>query len=535
MIKELTELVTLTENAIPNHENLLNFLSKQNRDVLKLFHAVQANSFRTEAEAVDKAKVGARTKFRQIARELLRCLEQMVLMIDFDKQLLDELNHARIRGFQLMATVKSLAPFACKNGAKRAAEELLKIGQQYARPEFVVEAAKVLMDHASIASDDPEIFNHYLSLYQTYSEWRLVEERILIYLNKVKLPYIKKKVLSYENIAFAQQSVSEFEQYVEVIPSHAFHIAFYSLKSKMYMIGASYKEAAKTHEEAITYFNTRPYSCSAALNIFYYFEIANCVYLAQYERGGEYFQKAIGQALIGSDNWFNTLELGFYLRMHEQHWSAAAMIYHTATKHKRFNVLRDTKREIWYILGAYLYIMQKMTSAVLPEGMVPKVKSSRFRNEIKDFTQDKMGMNVAILAAEVLLNFVEEKDDVLWDRIAALEKYRERYLRNNEQTHRSQLFIKILSILSRYNYSCDKFLEKAAPYLSEMHKSPLQLSNQAHELEIVPYEHLVHAIAGQLNRRRGHKSEMPGWFQMGEVKVINNTLLTEDQGGRAAK
>ncbi|MBC7774102.1 MAG: hypothetical protein H7246_01585 [Phycisphaerae bacterium] len=513
MIKELTELVTLVEQVLPNHEALLALFSKNNRDVLKLFHVVQGNSFRTEAEAIDKAKVGERTKFRQVAKDLLRCLEQMVLMIDFDKQVLDELNHARIRGYQWMATAKSLAPLACKNGAKRAAEALLKIGQQYARPEFVVEASKVLMEYASVASDDPGDFELYLSMYQEHSRWRLLEERILIELNRITLPYIKKRALQCENAALALRCVNEFEPFVEQIPSHAFHIAFYSLKSKMFMMEAQYQEAAKTHKEAIQYFIARPYPCNAALNIFYYLEIANCVYLGQYQRGRDCFQKALDVALVGSVNWFNTLELGFYLRMHEQDWVGAAEVYAMATKHKRFNVLHDAKREIWHILGAYLYIMQKLTGADIPEGMVPKVKSSKFRNETKDFSHDKMGMNIAILAAEVLLDFVEEKDEELWDRIAALEKYRERYLRNNEDTHRSQLFIKIMSILSKYNYDRNKFLEKAEPYLAEMRTAPLQLSNQAHELEIVPYEKLVLAIAGQIRQRWGQLRETPAWLR----------------------
>jgi len=524
MIKELTELVSLAEQSIPNHEALLNFFSKNSSDVLKLFHAMQGNSFRTEAEAIDRVKVGERTKFRQVAKDLLRCLEQMVLMIDFDKQVLDELNHARIRGFQLMATVKSLAPLACKNGAKKAAEELLKIGQRYARPEFVVEASKVLMDYASIASDDPQNFKFYHAMYQEYSQWRLLEEQILIALNKIKLPYIKKKALNCENATFAQHCVSEYEEYVDVIPSHGFHIAFYSIKSKMFMIEARYQEAAKIHDEAIRYFKARDYPCNTALNIFYYVEIANCVYLAQYERGRDCFQNALDLALVGSFNWFNTLELGFYLLMHEQDWGGAAEVYATATKHKRFNVLLGARREIWHILGAYLYIMYKLTSADIPEGMVPKVKSSKFRNEIKGFSHDKMGMNIAVLAAEVLLNFVEEKDEELWDRISALEKYRERYLRSNEDTHRSQLFIKILSILSKYHYDREKFLEKAAPYLAEMRTAPLQISNQAHELEIVPYEQLVFAIAGQLNKRWSRKSDIPAWQRISPAKSANAGL-----------
>ena len=525
MIKELTELVTLTEQTLPNHEELLNFFSQQNRDVLKLFHAVQANKFRTEGEAIEKAKVGERTKFRQVAKELLRCLEQMVLQIGFDKQTLDEHHQGRVKGFQLMAIAKSLRSLACKIGAKRAAEELLKIGEQYAFPEFVVEASKSLMDYVSVAGDDLKEFDTYLSLYEEHSKWRMLEERSQIYIDKIKNPFAKKKGLQREYAELAQRYVDELEPFAGIAVSHHFHLCYYSLKSIRYFIDAQYDMISEVNDAAIAYFEARPYSCNSTLNIFYYLELANCVYLAHYERGRQYFQNAVEVASVGSVNWFNTLELGFYLRMHEKDLNAAAEIYSTATKHKRFNILRDVKRETWHILGAYLYIMQKLTNTELPEGMVPKVKSSKFRNDIKDFSHDKMGMNIAILAAEVLLDFVEGKDDELWERISALEKYRERYLRNNEDTHRSQLFIKVLAILSKYNYDRDKFLEKAEPYLAEMRQAPLQLSNQAHELEIVPYEQLVHAIAAQLNQRWGNKSETPAWLRNNEPKSVPSGLV----------
>lgn len=525
MIKELTELVTLVERTLPNHEELLSFFSQQNREVLKLFHAVQANKFRTEGEAIEKAKVGERTKFRQIAKELLRCLEQMVLHIGFDKQTLDELNHWRTKGFQLMGIIKTLGPLACKNAGKKAAEELMKIGHQYARPEFVVEAAKTLMDYVSVAGDDLNEFEVYLDIYEEHTKWRLLEDKAQFFVDKIKIPFAKKKHLKREFFETAQQYIDELEPFVEVAISHNFHICFFNLKSYRFLLEAKYQESSYVHEKAIAFFKSRPYSCNGTLNIFYYLEIANCVYLGQYERGRCNLKNALESASSGSVNWFNTLELGFYLCMHEQDYTRAAELFNMAIKHKQFTVLRDTRRETWHILGAYLYIMQKLTNTELPEGIVPKVKSSKFRNDIKDFSHDKMGMNIAILAAEVLLDFVEGKDDELWERISALEKYRERYLRNNEDTHRSQLFIKVLAILSKYNYDRDKFLEKAEPYLAEMRQAPLQLSNQAHELEIVPYEQLVHAIAAQLNQRWAHKSETPAWLRNNEPKSAPSGLV----------
>lgn len=512
MIKELIELVTLVEQNMPQHVAMLHFLSRNNADVIKLFHAIQINHFRTEAEAIEKAKVGERTKFRQVARDLLRCLEQMVLHIGAERPMADDLTQGRIRGIQLMALAKYSGSLACKNVGRKAAEELLQIGLQYARPEFVVEAAKVLMDYVSVAGEDLKEYTAHLELYETHNQWRLLEEKAQLYYNQIKLPFAKKKSAQKGLAELAGKFVAELEPYAGIALSHSFHVCYYHLKSYRFTINGDYRSASRVHEEAIAYFSSRTYPCQHSLNVFHYLEIANCLYLGKYELGGFHFGQALEYSSPGNVNWFNTLELGFYLHMHEQDYRGAAEVFQQATAHKRFAVLREAQRETWYVMGAYLYLMQQLTATGIPENMVPKVKSRKFRNEIKDLAHDKMGMNIAVLAAEVLLLFVEERDDEMWDRIAALEKYRERYLRNNEETHRSQLFIKMLTILSRYHYDRDRFLSRAEPYLAELRKAPLQLSNQAHELEIVPYEHLIRAIARHLNQRWGGKGELPELF-----------------------
>jgi len=503
MIKELTELVCLTEQALPNPEELLGYYAHNNRTVLRLFHAIQSNNFRTEADAIASANVGERTRFRQVAKELLRCLEQMVLHIGFDKEMFDPLNHGRFKGFQLTAIAKSLNIQACKNASKKAADELLKIGLDFGRPEFVVEAAKAMMNFVCVSGGSMHEYEEHRKLYDTYSKWRAIEERAIIHFEWVTLFYANKKALQKGNVVMAQCHLEEMKPYVGVIPSHNFHTVYFLMDAMRHQIEANYRDAAASNEQAIEFFAHRAYDCKGTLRIFYYHGITNCVYLGQYEKGERFLKKALDEVSVGNNHWFNTLEIGFYLKMHNEDYHGAAELYALSMRHKRFNVLRDTQRETWHILGAYLYIISQLTSTTFPEGMVPKVKSSRFRNEIKDFSQDKTGMNIAILAAEVMLGFVEGRDDDLWRRVAALEKYRERYLRNSEDTHRSQLFIKILVILSKYNYDGDKFLDKVQPYMDELRTAPLQFTNQAHELEIVPYERLVRLLAEALEHRKG--------------------------------
>jgi hypothetical protein len=516
MIKELTELVTLAEQSLPGAEELLRFYSRGNRDVEKLYYAIQSASYRTEADAVQRIGIGERTKFRQVARELFRCLELMALHLDSERQLSDPLNSSRLRGFRLTAIAKSLSPLACKHAARKTAEELLKLGQDYGRPEFVVEASRILMDYVSVAGDDLKTYDRYLELYEQYSEWRMVEEKAVICFDRIKLPSVKRKTLQKELAEQAQRYLNDLESYAGVINSHNFHVSYYSLLSYRHTMEGRYQEASAVHEAAITWFSERPYPCNQALNIFHYLEIMNCFYLGSYSRGNRFFSRALDLASPGTYNWFSTIELGFYLKMYQGEYRQAAEIYQMAVKNRKMAVLREAQRETWHILGAYLFIVQQLTGKQIPEEMAPKVKSTRFRNDIRDFSQDKQGMNVAILAAEVLLEYVEGKFDSLWDRIAALEKYRERYLRNSGETHRSQLFIKILVILSKYNYDSEKFPEKVRPYLEELRKAPLQLSNQSHELEIIPYEALVRLLTDSMRARRtrtvgGKDNRLPGF------------------------
>ncbi len=503
MIKELTELVCLTEQALPNPEELLGYFANNNRSVLRLFHAIQSSNFRTEADAVAAANVGERTRFRQVAKELQRCLEQMVLHIGYDKEVFDPLNHGRFKGFQLTAIAKSLNIQACKNASKKVAEELMKIGLDYGRPEFVAEAAKAMMNYVCVSGGSMHEYESHRKLFETYAKWRAIEERAIIHFDWVTLFYANKKALQRDNAVMAQCHLEEMKPYVGVIPSHNFHTVYFLMDAMRHQIEANYRAAAASNEQAIEFFSKRDYDCKGTLRIFYYHGITNCVYLGQYEKGERFLKKALEEVAVGNMHWFNTLEIGFYLKMHNEDYLGAAEMYALAVRHRRFNVLRDTQRETWQILGAYLYIVAQLTGVAFPEGMVPKVKSSRFRNEIKDFSQDKTGMNIAILAAEVMLGFLEGRDDDLWRRVAALEKYRERYLRNSEDTHRSQLFVKILVILSKYNYDGEKFLDKVQPYVDELRLAPLQFTNQAHELEIVPYERLVRLLAEALEKRKG--------------------------------
>jgi hypothetical protein len=224
--------------------------------------------------------------------------------------------------------------------------------------------------------------------------------------------------------------------------------------------------------------------------------------LGEYDNGALDAEISLKIPEEGTVNWFSAMEAYIYLAIHTRHYEKAFDLYQTAYNHRRRSALQPNRQDIWHTLGAYCNVLQQLTDMPPPEDF-PKFKSRQFLNSIQNYSRDKDGMYVAILVAHVLLQLVEEKEDEFQDRLLTLEKYRNRYLRKTGSgTDRSVLFIKILGLLPRAGYLRDGFIQKSQLFLQELKQAPLQLANQAHELEIVPFEHLIELIADYLERKR---------------------------------
>lgn len=508
MIKELTELVNLVQQGVPKHEDLLRLLAGNQKEVLLLFRAIADNQYKTDEEVIRGAGIGARTSYKKYGKLLREHLLQLSIFFNQEQKLFDEMTDARLDGFRLLACSKILMFRSSKHSARHAARLLLDIGLQYDRPEFVAEAAKILMDYVLSAGDKPEEFDHYADLYQAYAHWRLWEEKAFLYCCKIRLPYIRKKSLQPEQAGMAAAYVQELESQVGKIPSHCFHLYFFSLKANLYLLNAELQQASRVHDEAIAYFESRPYPCHQTTSIFYCKEAANGIHMEQIDRAEMYLQKALLHTQAGSLNWFYTQQLAVYLFLHKREYGRAAEVYAQATKNKRFASLRAVQHETWHILGAYLYLVQKMTHTYPADKRTLAFKSSRFLNEVPICAQDKNGMNIPILIAHILLQLLEGRDVQMWDRTAALEKYRERYLRDKFDNTRADLFLKTLTILAKSGLDRQQFLRKAQPCLEQMKHIPRHQGSQTHELEIVPYEHWVELILQWLPQGKKY-AELP--------------------------
>jgi hypothetical protein len=144
--------------------------------------------------------------------------------------------------------------------------------------------------------------------------------------------------------------------------------------------------------------------------------------------------------------------------------------------------------------------MGKVTEAEDSENKLRPFRINRFLNEVPHYSRDKSGRNIAILIIHVLFLFIQKKDDELDRRLDALGQYSFRYLRNDE-TLRSNAFIKMLQKLPDAHYHPIGIQRRVSKFYKRLTETPMNISEDSAETEVIPYEHLWEIVLELLQMR----------------------------------
>ena len=86
------------------------------------------------------------------------------------------------------------------------------------------------------------------------------------------------------------------------------------------------------------------------------------------------------------------------------------------------------------------------------------------------------------------------------DRIEAIEKYTSRYLKK-DTNFRSNCFIKMLLEIPKEGFHRVAVERKASKYRERLSEMPLEVANQSHSIEIIPYEDLWEMVLNVLGTK----------------------------------
>ncbi len=157
-------------------------------------------------------------------------------------------------------------------------------------------------------------------------------------------------------------------------------------------------------------------------------------------------------------------------------------------------------KEIWIIYEMFTNYLITQNKITAENNRSVKIRLGKFLNEVPAYSKEKRGLNIPILIIQVLIYIQQKQYGKAIDRIDALEKYCSRHLKK-ENDFRSNCFIKMILELSKSGFHPVATTRKAEKLFQKLKAHPLDVPNQSHSIEIIPYETLWEIAIGSLDKK----------------------------------
>lgn len=247
----------------------------------------------------------------------------------------------------------------------------------------------------------------------------------------------------------------------------------------------------ETAQQATLYFEGLPIRYAQALKSYYYYLIVGYTQRKQYDLAGSYIKKCLDCTVEGTTAWLKILELAFVSYLHSADYHLAIATFVSANNDKYLKHFPIPVQEKWLIYAAFLHFLLSSGIYEASEKEKSKLKKefklSKFKNNLVFYDKDKSGMNLNILLIEILILITEKQFDILSDRYEAIQKSAQRYIDESEIRSRIRLIFKILLLCIKHDFKRVKIIESGNDLLERLALQPIELGDEAYELEIIPY------------------------------------------------
>lgn len=456
--------------------------------LLALWDGIAKGKFSTDEAAAkalyDESFEGS--KYRKLKSDLRDRLLDAVLEINGNQKSYSDYQKAYYECHRQWTVVRILTGQNANGAALTVATRLLRQVEKYDFTLLAMDIASYLRTQYGLRESNDRKFRE---AHEVFERHRITYDAE----NQAEALYTTL-VVRYVNNRSAQTDVSRLAtEYWEQICPYMQRHATYKLQMYGYMIGLMRHTAANDHaqallacNEAIHFFKRRVYEPRVPLQIFYYQSLICNIQLRQFEEGQASADYCLKIMQEGTFNWFKYRELYLQLSLHTGEFEQASTILYETLHHVRFEFLPENVKEIWRIFEAFVQYLILVGKAP-PRPNRQRFKLAKFINDTPIFSKDKSGINIAIIVVKLLLMLQERRFAQVLDEVEAVEQYCYRHLRG-DSAQRSYFFLKMLMHIPTSGFDPVQSASRAERYLQKLRETPLQVANQTHEIEVVPYE-----------------------------------------------
>jgi len=486
-MKELLELVQIVNKNKLKSIEVLGNENQQSTKVSELYSKISDGKIKSDEDAAfelygDRTQQG---KIQEIKKRLLEKLYNTVLFIDIQKPKYDEIGKAYYNTWKQFATAKILMAKGSSVASINLCKKILRQSEKYNFTELSINILRYLRLKSASHFFNEKEFNEYNN--------KIIRLQYLFDIELKIEAFYAQMLLDQKNLR-GSEVPEKVKKFSEKFKEDIYKLNTYNLRLFYHMIRvSSFQEERKYLEsedeclEALTFFRSSKKHSQNATGIFQRQLFLLYWQQKKYEEGEALLKEARNYTRDGDISFFTNHSYYLLLCLHAGKYEKAWDIYQEATGHKRFSTLSEYSREKWTIYEAYL---QYLSGLDMVPGMEPKkMRIQKFLNEVPIYSRDKSGTNIPILIIQILLLLLYQRYNEVIDRMEALEKYAQRYLRQ-PATLRSYYFIKMLLKIPVADFHRAGAIRKAAPFRKKLDATPLNVTRQAYVTEIMPYEQL---------------------------------------------
>ncbi|KAA3597472.1 MAG: hypothetical protein DWQ06_13800 [Calditrichaeota bacterium] len=463
----------------------------------KLFEGVIEEKYKTDSQASFDI-FGAK-----VPDERYRKLKSNV-----KEQMLDTLMNLDISvgaSERLKATYKCekslfIAKMLSKNGSYLASYDILKrnisLAKTYKMTSVILNCLEIFLNYYSITGDKKKILETFKEI-NFFKEVYFAELQANEYFHTISIKFINSKSLK-PNLAEEANKYSEeisknlkkFKRYNSLV----LNTIYFKIKSASFEVKGDFGKALAVYNQAEKYFLRNEKIISPFLVTQFLLSKLNCYVFLQDYKNGMYVGERIAQLLPNSSlNYIFFLFDYFLLTVQSKKLTHSLKILEEINSHEKFEIFFEEEREILIILYHYLIfaLLTDKDESLVKKGIKlrEELDVSLQIEKIKNLTQDKKGLNVAILIIKLLFCLLDKDYSKAMDKIENLRQYAFRYLRKNDY-FRMDCFIRMLILIDSGDFDFQVVEAKGEQLLKKLKGFRTSSSNSFLNWEIIPYEEL---------------------------------------------
>lgn len=494
---ELREIALLLSKNKKEAERAM----EEDDSVLAFYEALIANKLTDDAAAARLFlnTTPTNSSYQKLKSKVKKSMLNALFSVDFRQFSSTAQQLAYFECQKEWAATKLLLGKSAKVAAIPLAKKVLKEAKKYEFTDLALQATSLLRQHYGNVRGDARKFEQYHKEYKYYEQvWILENFAEELYIDLI-INYVNHKATNTRIFEKAKEYYHKLQQPIHQYEAYRLQLCGFLIRNMMYTSVNDYENTISICDEAIRFFESKTYDAHMPLQIFYFQKIICYTQLKEFNKGQAAVQQCVGYVEEGNYNWFKLQELHLILALHAKEYQSAYAIFIKAVGQSQFQFLPDNIREMWKIYEAYIHylILINQIKPKTGDKQFTSFRLNRFLNETPLYSKDKRGMNIPILIIQILLLLHKKKFNALNDKMEAVEKYCTRYLRRND-TIRSNCIIKMLLQVPAARFHPVAVNRKVKQYLDKLLTNPLDMANQTHEIEIIPYEDLWDFVIASL-------------------------------------